>query len=82
MSKVSQSTVRSSPTSTPSASSHETMLAVDTWGRFNFPKLIAMAPLGIRALRRGKLPMPWPFHHKLPGAQHVGRIFKRLEGKK
>ena len=60
----------------------ETMLAVDTWGRFNFPKLIAMAPLGIRALQRGKLPMPWPFHHKLPGAQHVGRIFKRLEGKK
>ncbi len=60
----------------------ETMLAVETWGRFNFPKLISEAPLGIRVLRRGKFPLPWPFHKKRPGAEHVGRIFKRLKAKK
>ena len=60
----------------------ETMLAVDSWGRFNLPKLISQAPLGIRALMRGKLPKPWPLHHKRPGAEFVGRIFKRWESNK
>ena len=59
----------------------ETMLAVETWGKFNLPKLIAAAPLGIRVLRRGKFPLPRPFHKKRPGAQNVGRIFKRLAKK-
>ena len=57
----------------------ETMLAVDSWGKFNVPKLLANAPLGIRALRRGKFPLPGILHHKRPGAENVGRIFKRFE---
>jgi succinate dehydrogenase / fumarate reductase iron-sulfur subunit len=60
----------------------ETRLAVESWGIFNLPKLIAAAPVGIRALFRGKLPWPVPFHHKRPGAKNVGRIFQKLEGEK
>ncbi len=57
----------------------ETMLAVESWGKFNFPKLLSEAPLGIRTLVRGKFPAPWPLHKKRPGAEHVGRIFKRID---
>ena len=57
----------------------EAMLAVDSWGKFNVPKLLSEAPLGIRALRRRKFPLPAPFHHKLPGHENVRRIFERAE---
>jgi succinate dehydrogenase / fumarate reductase iron-sulfur subunit len=60
----------------------ETMLAVDSWGKTNLVKLIANAPLGFRTLRRGKFRLPGPFHKKRPGAEHVGRIFKRFASKK
>lgn len=60
----------------------ETMLAVDSWGRFNIPKLIAEAPLGIRALIRGKFPKPMFLHHKRPGARNVGKIFQRFDRKR
>ena len=59
----------------------ETMLAVDTWGKTNVVKLLSNAPLGFRALVRGKFPMPGLLHKKRPGAEHVGRIFKRLANK-
>jgi succinate dehydrogenase / fumarate reductase, iron-sulfur subunit len=59
----------------------ETMLAVESWGMFNFPKLIAEAPLGIRVLLRGKFPTPRPFHKKRAGHEHVAQIFKRIEEK-
>ena len=59
----------------------ETMLAVDSWGKFNVPKLMGNAMLGFRTLVRGKLPAPGPFHKKRPGAEKVGRIFKRFEEK-
>ena len=57
----------------------ETMLAVDSWGKANVPKLLSQAPLGLRVFVRGKFPMPGPFHKKRPGAENVGRIFKRFE---
>lgn len=59
----------------------ETMLAVETWGKANVVKLLGNAPLGFRALVRGKLPMPAPFHKKRPGAVNVERIFKRFADK-
>jgi succinate dehydrogenase / fumarate reductase iron-sulfur subunit len=59
----------------------ETMLAVDSWGKTNVLKLISEAPLGLRVLRRGKFPMPSPFHKKRPGAEKIGRIFRRFESK-
>ena len=60
----------------------ETMLAVDSWGKFNVPKLLSEAPLGIRALRRRKFPLPALLHHKRPGHENVRRIFERAEATK
>ena len=56
----------------------EAMLAVDSWGKFNVPKLLGQAPLGVRTMRRGKFRLPGPFHHKRPGHQQVRRLFERL----
>ena len=60
----------------------ESRLAIDSWGMFNLPKLLAAAPVGLRALVRGKFPWPAPLHKKRPGHQNVARIFQRLEGSK
>ena len=57
----------------------ESRLAIDSWGMFNVPKLLAATPLFIRVLIRGKFPWPAPFHKKRPGAENVTRIFRRLE---
>jgi succinate dehydrogenase / fumarate reductase iron-sulfur subunit len=48
-----------------------------THGLFNIPANLAELPGGIRMIRAGK--MPSPFTHKIPGHQHVRRIFKRFE---
>ena len=60
----------------------ETLLAIESMGIFNVPKLIESAPVGIRALIRGKLPKPGPLHHKLAGAENISRIFRRWESEK
>jgi succinate dehydrogenase / fumarate reductase iron-sulfur subunit len=57
----------------------ETMLAVDSWGKMNVPKLMSNAPLGLRVFVRGKFPWPGLLHKKRPGAENIGRIFKRFE---
>ncbi|MBI68012.1 MAG: succinate dehydrogenase [Chloroflexi bacterium] len=57
----------------------ETMLAVDSWGKFNLPKLVGNLPLALRVLRRGKFPLPAPFHHKVPGNKNIKRIFERID---
>ena len=58
----------------------ELHLPIRTFGMFNFPALIGALPLGLRMLRRGKLP---PIIHKsIPGAEKVRRIFEKVEGKK
>ena len=55
----------------------ELRLPVETWGMFNLPKMIGALPVGMRALVRGKLP---PIRHKKrPGAQNLGRIFRRAK---
>jgi succinate dehydrogenase / fumarate reductase iron-sulfur subunit len=58
----------------------ELRLPIKTFGMFNFPALIGFIPVGLRALRRGKMP---PIIHKaIPGAEKVRRIFEKVEGKK
>ena len=58
----------------------ELKLPIRTFGIFNFPALIGFIPVGLRALRRGKMP---PIIHKaIPGAEKVRRIFEKVEGKK
>ncbi len=55
----------------------ELRLPVKTVGMFNMPALLNFAPVGLRALRKGK--MPPIFHKMLPNVENVRRIFRRVE---
>ena len=55
----------------------ELRLPVKTVGMFNLPAMMNFAPVGVRALMRGK--MPPIFHKMLPNVENVRRIFRRLE---
>lgn len=58
----------------------ELRLPLKTFGMFNFPALFGFLPVGLRAIRRGKMP---PIIHKaIPGAKKVKRIFEKVEGKR
>lgn len=58
----------------------ELKLPIRTFGMFNFPALINLLPVGLRALRRGKMP---PIIHKsIPGSDKIRRIFDKMETKK
>lgn len=56
----------------------ELWLPLKTFGMFNFPALIGLLPVGLRAIRRGK--MPPIFHKPIPGKEKVRRIFEKLDG--
>ena len=59
----------------------EVQLPLRTFGWYkDFPSLIRMIPVGLRALRRGK--MPPIFHKAIPGAEEVRRVFEKVEGEK
>ena len=55
----------------------ELRLPIKTVGMFNLPAMLNLAPVGLRALAKGK--MPPIFHKMLPNAENVRRIFRRLE---
>ena len=55
----------------------ETQLVVKTVGMFNLPKLLAMAPVGFRALVHRK--MPPPFAPRVPGVNQVRRLAARIK---
>ena len=55
----------------------ELRLIMKTVGMFNLPAMLNMAPVGLRALGKGKMP---PIVHKmLPNVENVRRIFRKLE---
>ena len=59
----------------------EIRLSVQSFGLFNLPAQLRMLPVGLRALKGGK--MPPLIHHKRRGAHQVKRIFEELgEGQK
>ena len=61
----------------------EARLAIDTeGGPTNVRGLWKQLPLALKALRRGKLPLPYFFHSKRPGADRIKGIFEKWEGKK
>ena len=61
----------------------ETRLAIDTvGGLFNIAAQLKQLPLGLKALRRGKFPMPYFLHPKRPGANRIKSIFRKWEAKK
>ncbi len=55
----------------------ELKLPLKTFGMFNLPGMLSLAPVGLRAAMRGKMP---PIVHKMiPNVENVRRIFRRLE---
>ena len=60
----------------------ETRLAIDTEGGLtNLKAQLKQLPLGLKALKRGKLPWPYFLHPKRPGADRIKSIFRKWEGK-
>ncbi|MFP6678891.1 MAG: succinate dehydrogenase iron-sulfur subunit [Dehalococcoidia bacterium] len=55
----------------------EAKLAVESMGRFNVPALLDSAPVGLRAIRKGKF--PWKAH-KSSSPDKVKRVFEKVEG--
>ena len=55
----------------------EMKLAIDSMGRFNVPALLDSAPVGLRAMRKGKF--PWKAHKSSEPAM-VKRVFEKVEG--
>jgi succinate dehydrogenase / fumarate reductase iron-sulfur subunit len=54
----------------------EFRLPVFTHGKFNFVGHMSDIPVGLRMIRSGKMPPPFP--HKISGIKHVKRLFKRF----
>jgi len=54
----------------------ELRLPIKTVGIFNLPALLNFAPVGLRALVKGK--MPAIFHHNVPNVENVRKLFKRI----
>ncbi len=55
----------------------ELRLPIKTFGFFNLPALMNMAPVGLRALLRGK--MPPIFHRSVPGVKKVRQLVKSVK---
>jgi hypothetical protein len=53
----------------------EGRLALETWG---IRRALDLLTVAWRALRRGKLPIPYR-HPKRPGAERIGKIFEKVE---
>jgi succinate dehydrogenase / fumarate reductase iron-sulfur subunit len=58
---------------------NEFWLIMKTFGMFNIPEMLKLAPIGIKAFFRGKMP-PITFD-KIPEPKSVTRIFEKVEGR-
>ena len=56
----------------------ETRLAIDSAGWMNIPRLLDLAPIGLAAMRRGKLPPVIP--HKSEDHKKVSELYDSVEG--
>ena len=56
----------------------ETRLAIDSAGWANIPRLLDLAPIGMKALIKGKLPPLLP--HKAVEKEKINSLFKKVEG--
>lgn len=57
----------------------EGRLAIETEGYGNVKGLLNLLPTAMKAMKRGKAPMPF-MHPKRPGAEHITKIIKKVEG--
>lgn len=58
---------------------NEFWLTVKTYGMFNVPEMLKLAPIGLKAFMRGK--MPPITYEKIPGASSIARIFEKVESR-
>lgn len=58
----------------------ETRLAIESEGYGNVKGLLGLLPTALKAMKRGKAPLPY-LHPKRPGAEHITRIFEKAEEK-
>jgi succinate dehydrogenase / fumarate reductase iron-sulfur subunit len=56
----------------------ETRLAIDSAGMFNIPRMLDLVPIGLAAMRKGKLPSPMP--HKSEDHKKVRELYDSVEG--
>jgi len=56
---------------------NELLLPLKTFGMFNLTAMMSLAPVGLRALLRGK--MPSIFHRSVPNVHRVRRLVKKIE---
>jgi len=59
----------------------EGRLAIESEGLTNLKGLVKLLPTALRAMVRGKAPIPY-LHSKRPGADRIKRIFQKGEGEK
>ena len=55
----------------------ELKLPIKTFGMFNLPAMMNLAPVGLRALMKRKIPPI--IHHSVPNVKNVRRLFKRVQ---
>jgi succinate dehydrogenase / fumarate reductase iron-sulfur subunit len=58
----------------------ETRLAIDSAGWTNVPRMLDLAPIGLKALIRGKMPPIMP--HKAEDKQKITDIYEKVEGER
>ena len=56
----------------------ETRLAIDSAGMFNIPRMLDLVPIGLAAMRKGKLPPLIP--HKSEDHKKVRKLYDSVEG--
>jgi succinate dehydrogenase / fumarate reductase iron-sulfur subunit len=56
----------------------ETRLAIDSAGMFNIPRMLDLVPIGLAAMRKGKLPPLMP--HKSEDHKKVRELYDSVEG--
>jgi len=56
---------------------NELLLPLKTFGMFNLGAMMGLAPIGLRALLRGK--MPSIFHRSVPNVHRIRRLVKKIE---
>lgn len=56
---------------------NEFWLPVKTFGMFNIPEMLKLAPIGLKAMMRGK--MPPIFYEKIPGSKNITKLFEKTK---
>ena len=56
---------------------NELLLPLKTFGMFNIREMLKLAPIGLKAIMRGK--MPPIFYEKIPGSKNITKLFEKTK---